>query len=138
MRLMLCGACREQATGDGHLEGAHCPLQRCTDPHAFAARRHDLLGSSCPCRDNGGDMDSTRKPNYRARVEALPADGPQATERALARVEDATTVVLVEGFSDQLAIETLAARHGHDLRAEGVAVLPIGGAHAALQFLRRF
>jgi hypothetical protein len=78
------------------------------------------------------------KSDYRARVEALPAGGPQATQRALTTLEDAATVVLVEGFSDQLAIETLAVRHGHDLRAARVAVLPIGGAHAALHFLRRF
>jgi hypothetical protein len=83
-------------------------------------------------------MSSNRKSEYRARVEALPAGGPQATQRALTRLEDATSVVLVEGFSDQIAIETLAARDGHDLPAEGVAVLPIGGAHAALHFLRRF
>ena len=40
------------------------------------------------------------------------------------------TVVLVEGISDQRALETLARRLGRDLEAEGVAVVPIGGAHA--------
>lgn len=38
------------------------------------------------------------------------------------------TVVLVEGGSDQLAVEALAARTGRDLAAEGVFVRPIGGA----------
>ena len=38
------------------------------------------------------------------------------------------SVVLVEGVSDQLAVEALAARRGRDLAAEGVAVVPIGGA----------
>ena len=36
-------------------------------------------------------------------------------------------VVLVEGASDRRAIETLARRRGRDLRAEGVAVVPMGG-----------
>jgi hypothetical protein len=51
---------------------------------------------------------------------------------------DPKTVVLVEGTSDKVAIETLAARRGRDLGAEGVAVVPIGGAHAVGRFVRRF
>jgi hypothetical protein len=43
---------------------------------------------------------------------------------------DPTAVVLVEGMSDEVAVETLAARLGRDLVAEGVAVVPIGGAQA--------
>ncbi len=39
-------------------------------------------------------------------------------------------MVLVEGLSDRAAIEALAARRGRDLEAEGVRVLPIGGAQA--------
>ncbi len=46
-------------------------------------------------------------------------------------------VVLVEGVSDQLAVETLAARRGRDLAAEGVAVVPIGGAGNIRRFLER-
>jgi len=38
------------------------------------------------------------------------------------------TVILVEGVSDQLALETLAQRRGRNLKAEDVAVVPIGGA----------
>jgi hypothetical protein len=52
--------------------------------------------------------------------------------------ESLTTVVLVEGMSDQFAIEALAARHGRDLRAEGIAVLPIGGAQAIGRFVEQF
>jgi hypothetical protein len=37
-------------------------------------------------------------------------------------------VVLVEGLSDRLALEALAARRGRDLAAEGIAVVDIGGA----------
>ena len=40
------------------------------------------------------------------------------------------TVVLVEGVSDQRAVEALARRRGRDLAAEGVSVVPIGGAQA--------
>ena len=48
------------------------------------------------------------------------------------------SVVLVEGISDQRALEALALRRGRDLDAEGVAVVPIGGAQAIRRFLDRF
>ena len=44
--------------------------------------------------------------------------------------------VLVEGPSDRIALETLAARRGRDLAAEGVAVVAIGGAQAIERTLR--
>jgi hypothetical protein len=47
-------------------------------------------------------------------------------------------VVLVEGPSDRGAVEALAARRGRDLTAEGVAVVPIGGAHAIGTHLREY
>ena len=47
-------------------------------------------------------------------------------------------VVLVEGVSDQLAVEALAARRGRDLAAEGIAVVPIGGAGNIRRFLSLF
>jgi hypothetical protein len=46
-------------------------------------------------------------------------------------------VVLVEGQSDRIALETLAARRGWDLPAEGVSVEAIGGAQAVGRFLAR-
>jgi hypothetical protein len=67
-----------------------------------------------------------------------PAAATEATAMALARADGARVVVLVEGVSDQIAVETLARRHARDLNAEGVAVLPIGGAHGAARYLRRF
>jgi hypothetical protein len=67
-----------------------------------------------------------------------PAAATEATAVALARAERARTVVLVEGVSDQIAVETLAARRGRDLAAEGVAVLPVGGVHGVARYLRRF
>ena len=36
-------------------------------------------------------------------------------------------MVLVEGTSDRSAVEALARRRGRDLRAEGVAIVPMGG-----------
>ena len=50
----------------------------------------------------------------------------------------AKAVVLVEGLSDQAALEALAERQGRDLDAEGVAVVSIGGAQAIGRFLDRF
>jgi len=46
--------------------------------------------------------------------------------------------VLVEGRSDQVALETLARRRGRDLAVEGVAVLAMGGARNVRRFLERF
>ena len=39
-------------------------------------------------------------------------------------------VVLVEGITDRIALEAVAAKLGRDLAAEGIAVVPIGGAQA--------
>ena len=47
-------------------------------------------------------------------------------------------VVLVEGVSDQRALATLATRYGRDLEADGVLVVPIGGAHAVGPHLVRY
>jgi hypothetical protein len=47
-------------------------------------------------------------------------------------------VVLVEGISDQRALETLALRRGRDLDAEGITIVPIGGAQSIGRFLSRF
>lgn len=44
-------------------------------------------------------------------------------------------MVLVEGVSDQRAVQTLAARVGRDLGAEGTAVMPMGGATNIGRFL---
>jgi hypothetical protein len=44
-------------------------------------------------------------------------------------------VVFVEGTSDEVAVRALAARLGRDLVAEGVSVVPIGGAQAIRRVL---
>ena len=58
----------------------------------------------------------------------------------LIRFSDAIgrTVVLVEGISDQLALEALAERRGRNLGAEGISIVPIGGAQAIGSFLDLF
>lgn len=62
----------------------------------------------------------------------------RATRQALAKAEIADAIIIVEGVSDQIAVETLARRRGRDLEAEGTAVLPVGGAQAVVGYLRRF
>ena len=50
----------------------------------------------------------------------------------------ARAVVLVEGISDQRALEALARRRGRNLAAERVSIVPTGGAQAIGSFLDRF
>src|SRR5260370_38793976 len=50
----------------------------------------------------------------------------------------ARAVVLVEGVSDQLAVEALAVRRGRRLDAEGISVVPIGGSKNIKTFLDKF
>jgi hypothetical protein len=46
-----------------------------------------------------------------------------------------SSVVLVEGTSDEVAVRALAVRLGRDLEAEGVQLRPIGGAQAIRRVL---
>lgn len=62
-----------------------------------------------------------------------PAAGESARE--LAAGVGLRTVVLVEGGSDQAAVEALAARRGRDLDREGVSVVPLGGATSVGRFV---
>jgi hypothetical protein len=61
-----------------------------------------------------------------------------AASHALAPGVDLRAVVLVEGTSDKLALETLAERRCRNLKAEGVSVVPIGGAQAIGRFISQF
>jgi hypothetical protein len=47
-----------------------------------------------------------------------------------------SSVLLVEGLSDEAALRALASRFGRDLAAEGVAIVPIGGAQAVRRAVR--
>jgi hypothetical protein len=63
---------------------------------------------------------------------------PAAAAAARELADGLSTVVIVEGVSDQSALEALASRHGLDLAAEGICVVPMGGAMSAVRFLRLF
>jgi hypothetical protein len=47
-------------------------------------------------------------------------------------------VVLAEGISDQVALKALAERRGRNLDAEGISIVPMGGAQAIGSFLELF
>jgi hypothetical protein len=83
------------------------------------------------------DLDNRREPPLRAHVGGGPAASIRATARALAKVDNARAVVLVEGISDQIALEAAAVARGRDLDAEQVVIVPIGGAHAIGRVLTR-
>lgn len=59
-----------------------------------------------------------------------PAAAADATRKALNRLDDPRSVLVVEGVSDQIAVEALAGRCGVDLASARAVVVPIGGAHA--------
>ena len=73
-----------------------------------------------------------------------PADGGGGTPlvgaaaHALATGADSRAVVLVEGVSDQVALEALAERLGRNLSAENISILPMGGATNISSFLDLF
>jgi hypothetical protein len=84
--------------------------------------------------------DTHESGRFRAAAVAWAAGGPGAdaaadTARELARTHGPRTVVLVEGVSDRAALEALAVRRGRDLDAEGVCVVPLGGATSIGRFL---
>jgi hypothetical protein len=87
---------------------------------------------------NSGPMRADHGEDLLAGYVSGPAAATEATAIALVRAEAARTVVLVEGVSDQIAVETLAGRCGQDLVSEGIVVLPVGGAHGVARYLRRF
>ncbi|MGK5629506.1 TOPRIM nucleotidyl transferase/hydrolase domain-containing protein [Streptomyces sp. URMC 123] len=65
---------------------------------------------------------------FREEVRGWAAGGPGGQASDLATRLGLRTAVLLEGLSDLAAVETLAARRGRDLTAEGVCVVPMGGA----------
>ncbi|WP_431998730.1 TOPRIM nucleotidyl transferase/hydrolase domain-containing protein [Streptomyces fungicidicus] len=77
------------------------------------------------------DMDS-----FRDAVTAWATGGPGGPARGLAARLDVRTVVLLEGLSDAAAVGALAAGRGRDLAAEGVCVMPMGGAMNVGHFAR--
>ncbi|MFF5014945.1 TOPRIM nucleotidyl transferase/hydrolase domain-containing protein [Streptomyces sp. NPDC001165] len=82
-------------------------------------------------------MDELRR--FRLALTAWAAGGAEADAAAEVARELAgggvRTIVLVEGTSDQAALEALATRYGRDLDAEGVVVVSLGGATNIGRFL---
>jgi hypothetical protein len=63
--------------------------------------------------------------------------GGCGVDRPIAQV-GLRAAVLVEGESDRLALERLALRRGRDLPADGVVIVPMGGAKSITRFLREY
>lgn len=61
-------------------------------------------------------------------AEGAGASAAAEIARELAVGTGLRAAVLVEGVSDQVALDALAARHGRSLDAEGIVVIPLGGA----------
>jgi hypothetical protein len=57
---------------------------------------------------------------------------------AMHQVRAPRAVVLVEGISDQYAVQALAVRRGRNLATEGVDVVPIGGSKGIRRFLNHY
>lgn len=63
-------------------------------------------------------------------------DGAEAAADVVRQLAPAArTIVLVEGVSDAAALQTLAARRGRDLDADGVCLVPMGGATSIGRYL---
>ncbi|MFE7240384.1 TOPRIM nucleotidyl transferase/hydrolase domain-containing protein [Streptomyces sp. NPDC057580] len=65
---------------------------------------------------------------FRDAVSGWASGGPGGPASDLAVRLGVRTAVLLEGLSDLAAVEALAALRGRDLAAEGVCVVPMGGA----------
>jgi hypothetical protein len=80
---------------------------------------------------------NARRPRFRlVRVIATLHDVPIG--RSARQIEEVQTVVFVEGLSDRVAVETLAARAGRDLEADDVSVVAMGGATNIQTYVRQY
>jgi hypothetical protein len=73
---------------------------------------------------------------FRDAVAAWAAGGPGDRVRELAARLPVRAAALLEGPSDVAAVHALARGRGRDLAAEGVCVLPIGGARSVARYVR--
>ncbi|MFJ1912685.1 TOPRIM nucleotidyl transferase/hydrolase domain-containing protein [Streptomyces sp. NPDC088147] len=73
---------------------------------------------------------------FRDAVTAWAAGGPGGPAHELAARLPVRVAVLLEGPSDVAAVNALAESRGRDLAAEGVCVLPIGGAMSIGRYAR--
>ncbi|MEV6315596.1 TOPRIM nucleotidyl transferase/hydrolase domain-containing protein [Streptomyces sp. NPDC051776] len=72
--------------------------------------------------------------SFREAVTAWASGGPGGSARELAARLPVRAAVLLEGPSDVAAVSALAARRDRNLEAEGVCVLPMGGAMSVGRF----
>ncbi len=94
------------------------------DPRTVIRLRRTAMGVDLATPSTISEEDARRLSRFTS---------PQTAEAFFSR-----TVVLVEGMSDQLALEALAERRGRNLDADGVAIVPIGGARTIGSFLDLF
>ena len=109
----------------------HARKPECRLADAGLALDHERSWSCPPSTDEGLDGSEF----------FLPADDLERHSLRTMVTESMTNaraVVLVEGISDQVAVEALAERRGRDLAAERISVVPIGGAQAIGKFLDHF
>src|SRR6266542_4133482 len=119
LRTCPCLAVRGQPEGAAGWAGVPCHHNRTGKPTMDVTNRRELARRALDGYVSG------------------PAASIRATARALAKVDNAVALVLVEGISDQIALEAAAVGRGRDLEAERVVIVPIGGAHAIGRFLTR-
>lgn len=94
------------------------------DPRAVVRLRRTATGIDLASPSTLSDRDAAKLSRFTS---------PQTAEAFFAR-----TVILVEGMSDQVAIEALAERLGRSLDAESVAVVPMNGVTAIRAFLQLY
>jgi predicted ATPase len=92
-----------------------------TDPRTIVRLRRSIGGIEIASPSGLTDVEARRLGRFTS---------TQTAEAFFAR-----KVVLVEGLSDQLALEVLAERRGRNLDAEGLAIVPIGGARTIGRYL---
>jgi hypothetical protein len=100
------------------------------DAQAFELLHH-VDGGARPLRELGFGKAHGASVCARARVARMAAD------RGMVETE-LRSIVLVEGPSDRAAVHALARRQGHDLDAEGVSVVAMGGFGNVGRFLDRY
>ncbi|SCK39126.1 hypothetical protein H181DRAFT_03333 [Streptomyces sp. WMMB 714] len=84
--------------------------------------------------DDGGMADVADVDSFREAVIDWAAGGPGDRARELAARAPVRTAVLLEGLSDAAAVNALAACRSRNLAAEGVCVVPMGGAMSVGRF----
>jgi len=94
------------------------------DPRGIVRLRRTGIGIDLASPSTLSDEDSRKLARFTS---------PQTAEAFFARA-----VILVEGMSDQIALEVIAERQGRNLDAEGVSIVPMGGVTAARAFLQLY